>query len=42
MHCCAKTVRTLIHKGSLEAHKPPGCRRWLITPEAIRAYVELK
>ena len=42
MHCCAKTVRTLIHKGVLEAHKPDGCRRYLITPEAIRAYVERK
>ena len=40
MHCCAKTVRTLIKAGSLQAFRPTGCRRYLITPEAIRAYVE--
>ena len=42
MHCCTKTVRTLIKAGALAAHKPAGCRRYLITPEAIQAYVEQK
>ncbi len=42
MHCCAKTVRTLIKAGDLQAFKPDRCRRYLITPEAIRAYVEPK
>ena len=42
MRCCARTVRNAIKAGSLQACRPDGCRGYLITPEAIRAYVEPK
>ena len=38
MHCCIKTVRTRIKERKLKAHQPD--RKWLITPAAIREYVE--
>ena len=42
IHCCGRTVREASKAGKLEAFRPEGCRRYLITPEAIRAYVEQK
>ncbi|MBT5320005.1 MAG: helix-turn-helix domain-containing protein [Chloroflexi bacterium] len=40
LHCCEKTIYKAIAAKRLGAYRPPGTRRWLITPEDLRAFVE--
>ena len=42
LQCCDKAVYQAIEARQLRAFRPPGTRRWLITPEDLRVFVEGK